>query len=389
MSTPKMKKKIPKKGKLNRSTGWGDTLVLAITGLATGENPQPGVPIIRSIRNAGFLGKIIGLTYDSLEGGIYAPDLADEVYLMPYPSEGPEALLARLKQIRKHTKIDVLIPTLDTEILPYITLEKKLKSYGIHMFLPTREQFMMRDKTKLDELHKKFNILTPKTIIVSEVKQIYEIPHKMDFPVMVKGRFYEAYKSYTVDEIIKYFNKIRTDWGLPIVIQEFLSGDEYNVVAIGDGKGSLIGAVPQKKTLITEKGKGFAAVVVSDTKLDEFTKHVVKSLKWRGPLELEILKAYKDNKYYLLEMNPRLPAWIRLAEGAGQNLPSALVKLALGEKVTPMSQYKVGTMFVRHSEDIIVNIATVGELTSTGKLHNLRTYPVTQRGDKFLDKKGG
>ncbi len=44
---------------------------IAVSGLKTGDNPQPGVPVIRSIRNAGFEGKIIGLIYDSLESGIY------------------------------------------------------------------------------------------------------------------------------------------------------------------------------------------------------------------------------------------------------------------------------------------------------------------------------
>ncbi|PIU29274.1 MAG: biotin carboxylase [Candidatus Hydromicrobium americanum] len=373
------------KSKKQKRSSWKDNLVIAVTGLATGENPQPGVPIIRSIRNAGFEGKIIGLVYDPLEAGIYGPNLADEVYEMPYPSEGPESIIARLEHIRKHTKIDVLIPTLDSEILPYVTLEKKLKTYGINMYLPTREQFMMRDKTKLDKLNEMFNIPTPHMILISEVKQVYEIPNKMNLPVMVKGRFYEAYKAYTVDEIIKYFNKICTDWGLPIIIQKFLPGDEYNIAAIGDGKGGIIGAVPQKKTLITEKGKGFAAVVVKDPALDEFAKHVIKSLKWRGPLELEILKAHNDNNYYLLEMNPRLPAWVRLAEGAGQNLPMALVKLALGKKVPPMPPYKVGQMFIRHNEDIIVPVSTVGELTSTSELHNIRITPVNQRIDSLLN----
>ena len=50
-------------------------ITIAVTGLKTGDNPQPGVPVIRSIRAAGFGGKIIGLVYDSFESGIYLDGL--------------------------------------------------------------------------------------------------------------------------------------------------------------------------------------------------------------------------------------------------------------------------------------------------------------------------
>lgn len=362
-------------------------IVIAVTGLNSGENPQPGIPVIRCIRNAGFEGKIVGLIYDSFESGIYADELADEVYQMPYPSEGTDAIFARIKYILTNTKIDILIPTLDSEILPYISLEERLKEQGIHMYLPTKEQFMLRDKTKLGELKEKFNILTPHTILLNDPKQAYEIPNKMPLPVMVKGRFYEAYKSHTIEEIIKHFNSIRAKWGLPIVIQEVIAGEEYNIAAIGDGEGNLIGAVPVKKTVVTEKGKGFASVVIDDPGLNKFASKIIKNIKWQGALEIEVLKSYKNHKYYLVEINPRLPAWIRLSAGAGQNLPYALARLAYGEKVKHMKKYKVGTLFIRHNEDIILDMSVIGKLASTGELRNLKAHPITQRIDKLFIKK--
>jgi len=363
-------------------------LVIAVTGLNTGENPQPGVPVIRCLRKAGFTGKIVGLVYDSFESGVYAPDLADEVYIMPFPSVGADVLLTRIEHILNQTKIDILIPTLDSEILPYISIEKQLKAYGIKMYLPTKEQFMMRDKAKLGELNTKFKIKTPSSAIITDSTQLHSLLNKMALPVMVKGRFYEAYKAYHSDEINKYFNLLRNKWGLPVILQEFLAGEEYNIAAIGNGRGDVICAIPIKKTVVSEKGKGFAAVVIKDSILDKLTKYIFKCLKWRGPLELEILKANKDNRYYLLEINPRLPAWIALSAGAGQNIPEVLVKLALGKRVKPMRKYEVGKLFVRHNEDIILDISTIGVLTSTGELHNLRTQSVHNRKSNLLNKRG-
>ena len=72
-------------------------------------------------------------------------------------------------------------------------------------------------------------------------------------------------------------------------------------------------------------------------------------------MELELIKT-NTGEYFLIEINPRIPAWVYLAVGAGQNIPEALVKLALGMDVKPMTEYKIGKMFVRYSYDMIVDL---------------------------------
>ncbi|HQO68654.1 MAG TPA: biotin carboxylase, partial [Candidatus Syntrophosphaera sp.] len=142
-------------------------LSIAVSGLKTGDNPQPGVPVIRSIKNAGFRGKMIGLVYDALESGIYLPELADEIYQMPYPSSGADAFLGRIDQILSRTRIDVIIPTLDAEMILYIRLEKELAKRGIHTFLPDERCFLLRDKTSLANFFPPRGIEVPETVMVS------------------------------------------------------------------------------------------------------------------------------------------------------------------------------------------------------------------------------
>ncbi len=342
-------------------------LVIAVSGLKTGDNPQPGVPIIRSIRNAGFKGKIVGLIYDNLESGIYYPDLAQEIYQMPYPSEGKDAILSRIDYILTKTKIDVLIPTLDSEIIGYIRLEKELKARGIRTYLPSEDQLILRDKAKIFKTFPEKGIAVPKTEFLVDAGKIFDLEKDIKFPVFIKGNLYEAYQANNINEAIYYFNLIRDKWGLPVLAQEKVEGDEFNVSLVGDGKGNILGMIPQRKLIITDKGKGFGGVVVNNKKLNEFTKNVIATLKWQGPCELELIKDDEDN-FFLIEINPRFPAWIRLAEGAGQNLPAMVVKLALGEKVEAFTSYKVGTMFIRHAEDIIADINEMGQLSAMGEL---------------------
>ena len=72
---------------------------------------------------------------------------------------------------------------------------------------------------------------------------------------------------------------------------------------------------------------------------------------------------------YVAEINPRFPAWVYLSAGAGQNLPFACVRLAMGLPVaTPMPPYKPGTLFVRISLDQISDLRTYEQLTALGVL---------------------
>lgn len=73
-------------------------------------------------------------------------------------------------------------------------------------------------------------------------------------------------------------------------------------------------------------------------------------------MELELIRS-ENNEYYLIEINPRIPAWVYLAVGAGQNIPEALVKLALGLDVKPFMKYEIGKMFIRYSYDLITDMS--------------------------------
>ena len=345
---------------------------IAITGLNNTDNPGPGVPVIRAIRQSGeFEPYVIGLAYENLEPGIYLEGVADVVYQIPYPKTGSSELIERILEINQTEHIDVLIPNLDAELYTFMKAEDELKEHGIKTFIPRLETFEERHKSNLPEFGEKYGILVPKSKNLTSYQDILNIPQEFDFPVLIKGKFYDAYIAHNLDQVMNYFTKISAKWGLPVIAQEFVRGTEVNVVALGDGEGNTVGAVPMRKTYITDKGKAWGGITLSDEKMIEITRDLIAKTKWRGGMELEMIKT-DNGKYYLIEINPRLPAWVYLAVGAGQNLPEAMLKLALGEKVEPMTQYKVGTMFIRYSWDLIGDISQFEQLTVSGKYYPKR-----------------
>ncbi|RLD36227.1 MAG: biotin carboxylase [Bacteroidetes bacterium] len=343
-------------------------ITLAVTGLNNTDNPGPGIPVIRAIKESeDFDLRIIGLAYETLEPGIYMEDMVDKVYIIPYPSEGAEALIQRIEYINSIENIDVLIPNFDAELYTFMKSEEKLKAMGIHTFLPTIEQFEERQKSNLPDFGKKYNVKVPESKPILNHSDIKKIREDFEYPVMVKGKFYDAWVAYNEEQVKIHFNKISAKWGLPVIIQEFVKGAEVNVVALGDGIGNTIGAVPMRKQYITDKGKAWGGITLDAPEMLELTKHIIRSTKWKGGMQVEQIRTSK-NEFYVIEINPRIPAWVYLAVGAGQNLPEALVKLALGQEVKPFTKYDVGKMFVRYSYDMIVDLKKFEEISTKGEI---------------------
>jgi carbamoyl-phosphate synthase large subunit len=344
-------------------------VTVAVTGLNNIDSPGPGIPVIRSLRESTrYEVRIIGLSYEALEPGIYMHDLVDKSYQIPLPTAGVESLLQRIAYIHEQEALDVIIPNFDAELHNFIKAEQQLfESFGIRMFLPTLEMFDARHKSALYEFGKKNKIHVPYSKMIFSASEIPSLAADFTYPMVVKGKYYEASIAYTADQVSTYFHKISAKWGLPVIIQQFVTGQEVNVTAIGDGQGNCVGAVPMRKLYITDKGKAWAGVATDDESLILAAQRTIKALNWRGGTELEFIRS-NEGEYYLLEINPRFPAWVYLATGCGQNHPEALLSLALGEKVKTMTQYQAGKMFVRYSYDLVVGLDEFEKISTLGEL---------------------
>ena len=103
-------------------------ITVAVTGLNAIDSPGPGIPFIRGLQEAkAFEARIIGLSYESLEPGLYMHDIVDKSYQIPYPSVGIESLFERLKYIHAQESLDVIIPNFDAELFSFIKLAPELK----------------------------------------------------------------------------------------------------------------------------------------------------------------------------------------------------------------------------------------------------------------------
>jgi carbamoyl-phosphate synthase large subunit len=334
---------------------------IALSGLNNTDNPAPGIPVAKSLKDKHSL---IGLSYDPNEPGIYQ-GLFEKTYLMPYPSLGYDEFKKRIIDIKKKSDIDIIIPNLDAELPLYIKYQKEIDNLGIKTYLPSLECFEMRDKSKLPEFSKKLGVKHPETIEVVSLDDLIKATKKLGFPVMVKGNYYKAYKAFNLDEAIDYYYKISNEWGFPLLVQEVINGNEINFVGLGNGE-KLIAGVGIKKLTTTELGKVWSAISIKNEKLFEVSKKFVETIGWRGAFEFEAMSNGKD--IYLIEINPRFPAWVYFATMLGINLPEKMVNLITGEKVEEQFEYPLEKMYVRYVEETVADFNKFSTLISKKEL---------------------
>jgi len=337
---------------------------IAVSGLNNTDNPAPGIPVIKSLMGAH---EIVGFSYDVNEPGNYMR-IVDKTYLMPYPSQGFEELKNRLEYIKEKEQIGAIIPNLDAELPLYIKYQDEIEKMGIKLCLPSAKNFELRGKNKLSKLSKELEIEYPKTYEISSVAELTKIIQTQEsrFPLMIKGNYYKAYKAYNIDSAIESFDKISNEWGFPILVQEVVSGEELNLVGLGDGKGALMGAVAIKKLTTTDLGKIWTGITIHNEKLMQIAADFVKKTLWKGPFELECIVDMQH--IFLIEINPRFPAWVYFATEIGINLPQMVIDIMHDREIKPQLQYPHNKMYVRYTDEFVTDFTDFIKLLGTQEL---------------------
>jgi len=199
-------------------------------------------------------------------------ELVDKTYMIPYPSEGKDALFKRLLEIHAKEKLDVIIPNFDAELFSFIKLEKKLEGIGIKTYLPSLEQFEERNKSNLSAYGEKYGVNVPSGNEAYSTSDLNNILRSMNYPVMIKGKYYDAYASLLGGTGCELFHQVICKMGFPVIVQEFIRGTESMLSPLGDGKGNLIAAVPMRKQYITEKGKAWGGITIQDPVMLDLAK---------------------------------------------------------------------------------------------------------------------
>ncbi|WP_431043542.1 hypothetical protein ACQUSR_17755 [Streptomyces sp. P1-3] len=323
-----------------------------ISGMHSGPNPSPGLSVARSLRLAWPELRIVGLDYSSESSGLHSGLLDDLVCLPPWK----RAHLATWTE-----QMGRLLEPEDAYLIPCLDLEVRLlaRELGSH------DRILGPSKTALDLVRKppldaaeRLGLRTPAYETDTSWPAIDRFVRLAPHGVWVKGQHYDAYRAYTAGQALALGDVVRRTWGGGWHVEAHVAGQECSI-AFCAFDGRLLDAVFMTKAMVTGEGKTWSGEVAElDGPLRDRLADLVAEVLWTGGGELELIRAWNGD-LTLMEVNPRLPAWIHGASVCGANLPAALLAGAAtttsGSATGPGRRLVPG--FTRVVEEIPVNPA--------------------------------
>ena len=99
----------------------------------------------------------------------------------------------------------------------------------------------------------------PRSVAVSSWPRPTSGRGSSKLPFVVKGNLHGATVVHSLDHMAAAVSDHANRWGYPVVLQEFIPGTEFDVVALADEAWQIVGAVPMKKLQLDDRGKAWGA----------------------------------------------------------------------------------------------------------------------------------
>lgn len=294
---------------------------LIISGCHAGANPSPGLGIARSLREAFPEARLIARDVSPNASGLHDP-VFDEIWLAP-AWEGADLTLLR-EQLEARLGSAWFISGLDVEIRWLAARPHP------QLLLPTADALAQVAKPVMPA-HATLPFLLPEWKHAGEDDRVIEdFCRRHDWRVWLKGPAHEARRVRSWRDLQAVQSELEATWGADgLFLQQHVHGEEVSL-AYAAWQGELLDAVWLEKLAITAEGKVWSGRVEPlQAALRGPLAETLRGLDWTGGGELEFVRD-KGGERWLIDWNPRFPAWIHGATLAGPNLPAALLSAATG-----------------------------------------------------------
>ncbi|MFN6963690.1 MAG: hypothetical protein ACK4S4_07985 [Pyrinomonadaceae bacterium] len=297
-----------------------------VSGLYSGTNPQPGVGIARSLRLAYPEAELIGVEYSNRCSGIHWKDF-DRIWLhRPWNELNLETHARDIRRVLDEGGL--WISSIDLEIMWLATL---MPDGHPNLLTPPLEALKLVAKPAIPA-HEGLPVKIPE-FVTTELSdwELHEFCRRKNWKVWLKGPYYEAVRTPSWAELERYRTILSKAWAIDtLALQEHRSGYEESVM-LSAFRGELLDCVYMRKRDLTELGKTWAGDT-SPVPLELIypLRDIIREIKWTGGAELEMVRD-AEGQLWLLEWNPRFPAWVHGSTITGRNLPAALVEGATGK----------------------------------------------------------
>jgi carbamoyl-phosphate synthase large subunit len=243
--------------------------------------------------------------------------------------------------------IKLVIPTLDTELIPLSENAMLFREKGIHLIISSPEIVRIcRDKKKLFQYFDSIGF--PRT-------QEIDAQHP-EFPVFVKpidGS--SSIGTMILRDEVQYLKKLNEDSEL--VFLKYLSPSDYTEFTIDmyyNRSDSLICAVPRERIEV-RSGEVSKSVTRKDQMYKTIFEVFSKCKGFVGCITLQVFRRKNSDEIVGIEINPRFGGGYPLSYRAGANYPAYLIReYLLGEEIEHFDEWISDMLMLRYDDEIIV-----------------------------------
>lgn len=229
----------------------------------------------------------------------------------------------------------IFIPGEENTVRYFIKYLNKRPNTNFYSLLPDISKFeTLCDKRKLAEFCHANNIAAPKFFDVNDIDSIPVI----NYPLLLKpcsgGGSRGIFRLFSYTDFSDYIRTtIKKE---PYLLQSYIQGNtsvEGAFFLCHNGK--VIGCHTHQR-LLTNPPQGGVTVLSKYGKNETILslgKNLLEKAHWNGLAMIEYLFDPQDNKYKVIEVNPRIWGSILLSEYSGEHLLVNYINLCLGNKI--------------------------------------------------------
>ncbi|MGB7448562.1 MAG: ATP-grasp domain-containing protein [Ornithinimicrobium sp.] len=284
---------------------------------------------------------------------MYAADIdpvASGLYLVPserrilVPRGDDPEFAERMREICRRLEITVLVPTVDSELLPLAGVRHLLAAGGTTLLAaPSSTLAVCLDKAELARVCADSCDVPGTGVLHAETP--------VSYPSIVKPRTGSGSRGIRLVEGPGDLVGLPRDGSQ--LAQEYLPGEELSVDVFVRADGTVVAAVPRLRDRV-DSGVAVAGRTIHDQPCIEQAVAVCRAIGLRGVANVQ-LRRRADGSPALLEVNPRLPGSLVLSAAAGANLAALALAEALGESVPAFIPFREVAM-VRYLADVVVEV---------------------------------
>ncbi len=238
----------------------------------------------------------------------------------------------------------VIIPIGDIEVSVILKNRSKLEEYYVFSLAGFDIVEKLLNKRIFYETIDKLDIPRPKTYLINDESDVEETCKKTVYPCIVKPVYSDYFRSdfktklfmvKSEEELIKKY-KIATMKNHEVIVQEIIPGgvrNHYGFDAYYDRDLKPNGSFMYRRIREWPHSFGNGCFIESThvPELEEITTYLIKKIGYHGIIDAEFKKDPRDNKFKIIEINPRCWMQNSLPTRCGINFPYMAYMDAIGK----------------------------------------------------------